>query len=288
MPPIYLLNMEKILVTTDQSTNSKAAIRFAIKLAKLRNAELIILHVYHLLKPFNWTEHAFEDYGDSFKKKTEAELSSFIWEVYREISEPEIKHQLVLLSNIDVVEGIVDYAKKHNCSYICISTRGAGAAAKIFGTHTSNLITTSTVPVLCIPHSYHLKELKHILYATDMNDYEEELKRVVAFARPIRATIEMMHISYPYELVYDKQLMEASLTKKNDYNITLYNKERNIINALLEDIDAAIKTIKPSLLVLFTHQHKSMFEKLIFSSNAQDYSFYGKIPLLTFNKTQGK
>jgi nucleotide-binding universal stress UspA family protein len=31
--------MEKILVTTDQSTNSKAAIRFAIKLPKQRKAE---------------------------------------------------------------------------------------------------------------------------------------------------------------------------------------------------------------------------------------------------------
>jgi hypothetical protein len=61
--------MEKILVTTDQSTNSKSAIRFGIKLAKQREAELIILHIYHLLKPFKWSKQAFEEYADNFRKK---------------------------------------------------------------------------------------------------------------------------------------------------------------------------------------------------------------------------
>jgi nucleotide-binding universal stress UspA family protein len=162
--------MEKILVTTDQSDNSKSAIRFAIKLAKQRKAELIILYVYHLLKPFKWTDDAFAQHTETFKEKTVTELSSFIAQIYDSIDEPEIHHQLVLVSNVDVVDGIMEYAVKHKCSYICISTRGAGTFAKIFGTHTGKLITSSAIPVLCIPSSYHLKELKHILYASDMTD----------------------------------------------------------------------------------------------------------------------
>ncbi len=280
--------MEKILVTTDQSINSKAAIRFAIKLAKQRKAELIILHVYHLLKPFNWTDLAFDEYGDSFREKTISELKSFIADIYHDIHEPEINHQLVLVSHIDVVDGIMQYATKHNCSYICISTRGAGVLTKIFGTHTAKLITHSPIPVLCVPSSYHLKELKHILYASDMTDYERELSKVVAFARPIHASVEMMHISYPFEFAFDKELMEATLKKKADYEVTILNRERDVTNALLEDIDDAVKFSKPSLLVLFTHQSRSMFEKLFYPSNAEDYSFYGKIPMLTFNKSENK
>lgn len=280
--------MEKILVTTDQSANSKAAIRFAIKLAKQRKAELIILHVYHLLKPFKWSDDAFTEYTDTFRKKTVEELSSFIAGIYHDIDEPEINHQLVLVSNIDVVDGIKDYAGKHNCSYICISTRGAGAIKKIFGTHTAKLISSSSIPVLCIPSGYHLKDLKHILYASDMTDYENELKKVVDFARPIHASVEMMHIAYPYEFAFDKELAEATLQKKTDYKVTILNPQRDITNALLQDIEHAVKISKPSLLVLFTHQSRSMFEKLFFPSNAEEYSFYGKIPLLTFNKKEGK
>jgi len=280
--------MEKILVTTDLSVKSKAAIRFAIKLSKQRNAELIILHVYHLIKPFKWSEQAFAEYTDAFKEKTAKELTAFIAGIYRDIHEPEINHQLVLVSNIDVVDGIIAYANKHNCSYICISTRGAGNLTKIFGTHTAKLISSSEVPVLCIPSSYHLKEVTHILYASDMTDYENELKKVIDFARPIHATVAMMHISYPYEFSYDRELAEATLQKKADYQVSLLTPERDITRTLLEDIDRAIKSARPSLLVLFNHQSRSVFEKLFFPSNAEEYSFYGKIPLLTFNKQEAK
>jgi nucleotide-binding universal stress UspA family protein len=278
--------MEKILVTTDQSGNSKAAIRFAIKLAKQRKAELIIIHVYHLLKPFNWTEHAFEKHGDSFRENTISELTSFIATIYHEIHEPIINHQLVMVSNTDVVDGVMEYASRHNCSYICIATRGAGVLTKIFGTHTAKLITHSAVPVICIPSTYHLKEIKHVLYASDLTDYERELVKVVAFARPLHTSVEMMHISYPFEFAFDKELMEATLRKKADYEVTIVKRQRDITNALLEDIDEAIKVSKPSVLILFTHQSRSMFEKLFYPSIAEEYSFYGKIPLLTFNKNE--
>lgn len=275
-------------MTTDQSVNSKAAIRFGIQLAKQRKAELIILHVYHLLKPFKWTADAFEHYTAEFRQKTTGELKAFIAEIYKAMEEPEINYQLALVSNVDVVDGIREYAGKHDCAYICISTRGAGTLKKIFGTHTAKLISSSTVPVLCIPSTYHLKALQRILYASDMTDYENELKKVIDFARPLRATVAMMHISYPYEFVYDQELAEATVQKKADYQVSLLTPGRDITRTLLEDIDHAVKLSKPSLLVLFTHQSRSIFEKLLFPSTAEEYSFYGKIPLLTFNKQEEK
>lgn len=286
MPTINSKLMEKILVTTDQSANSKAAIRFAIQLSKKRKAELIILHVYHLLKPFKWSDHAFEQYTTAFREKTTDELKAFIAEIYKAMAEPEISYQLVLVSNVDVVDGIRDYASRHDCAYICISTRGAGTLKKIFGTHTAKLISSSAVPVLCIPSAYHLKELKHILYASDMTDYESELKKVVAFARPLQATVAMMHIAYPYAFAFDKELAEATLKKKTAYPVSLLSPERDITRTLLEDIDHAVKSDQPSLLVLFTHQSRSMFEKLLFPSTAEEYSFYSSIPMLTFNKQE--
>lgn len=284
LPTIDPETMEKILVTTDQSANSKAAIRFAIKLAKQRNAALIVLHIYHLVKPFKWTATDFAQYSAQFREQTIEELSAFIAEIYKGIDEPEINYQLALASHIDIVEGISDYAARHDCAYICISTRGAGTLKKIFGTHTAKLIGTSTVPVLCIPSTYHLKPLKSILYASDMGDYENELKKVVDFAKPLQASLDMMHISDRYEFSFDKELVEANIAKKTVYPVNLLTPKRDITHTLLEDIDRVIKSHKPSLLVLFTHQSRSLFEKFFFPSNAKGYSFYGKIPLLTFNK----
>lgn len=280
--------MEKILVTTDQSANSKSAIRFAIKLAKQRGAELIFLHVYHLLKPFKWKAATFAQYTTQFQKNLAEELSSFMNEIFKSVGETEINYQLALISNTDVVDGIRDYADKHNCSYICISTRGAGTLSKIFGTHTAKLISSSTVPVLCIPSAYRLKDLKHILYASDMTDYENELKMVVDFARPLQAGVDMIHISYPYELIWDREMAEEILQKKTAYPVHLLTHKRNMSQALLKDLEHAVKVSKPTILVLFTHQSKSLFERLFFSSNAEEYSFFGKIPLLTFPKSKNQ
>jgi nucleotide-binding universal stress UspA family protein len=280
--------MEKILVTTDNSANSRSAISVAIKLARQRKSELIILHVYHLLRPFAWSDHAFSEYTDTFRKKTEEELGSFIEGIYEEIEESEINYQLELVSNIDVVHGVLDYAKKHNCSYICISTRGAGTMKKLFGTHTSKLISSSPIPVLCIPSSWQLTELNHMLYASDMTDHQNELKKVVEFAKPIGASVTMMHIAFPDEFLLDKDLAEATLQTEVDYKVEVLTPERDFTYTLMEEIENAIKLYNPSVLVLFTDRSRPMFEKLIFGSNAEAYSFYGQIPLLTFNKERKK
>lgn len=276
--------MERILVATDQSANSKSAIRFAVQLAAQRKADLIILQVYHLLKPAEWSDHIFAIHTDNFKKKLTEELSSFIAGIYRGINALNINCQFALVSDIDVVDGIITYASQHNCDYICIGTRGASAIKKIFGTHTAKLISRSPIPVLCIPSAYRLKALKKVLYASDMNDYENELKKVIDFARPIHASVSMVHISYPYELITDKTRTEASLLKKTHYQVSLLTPPRDLFNALLKDIDFVIKKSKPSLLVLFNHQSRPFLEKMFYPSNAENYSFYGKIPLLTFKK----
>jgi len=278
--------MEKILVTTDLSAKSKSAIQFAITLAKSRKAELIILHVYHLVRPFKWTDDEYSVYWVRFKNRTMRKLTAFTVELFGATG-PGVPCQMVLHSNIDVVEGIMEYAEKHDCAYICISTRGAGRLKKLFGTHTSKLISHSTVPVLAVPSFYHLLEIKQVLYATDMTDYEKELEKVVAFARPIGAAVDMIHIAYPYEFQPAGEIITEFVKRKLNYPVNILEWERNITHTLLEDIDAAVKANKPSLLALFTHQSRPLLEKLLLPSNAKAYSFYSKVPLLTFSKTDG-
>jgi hypothetical protein len=46
--------MQKILVTTDYSTNSKAGVRFAIQFASQSPAEIIFYHVHEGVADNNW------------------------------------------------------------------------------------------------------------------------------------------------------------------------------------------------------------------------------------------
>lgn len=48
--------MEKLLVTTDFSTNSKAGIRFALQLQSQSNCSLVFYHAISVSKPTSWSD----------------------------------------------------------------------------------------------------------------------------------------------------------------------------------------------------------------------------------------
>ena len=72
----------KLLVTTDFSTNSKGAIRFAQTLAKQsKNVELVCYHAIHFLKPTMWSDTFFETYQDEESDRLMKALEKFVYSV---------------------------------------------------------------------------------------------------------------------------------------------------------------------------------------------------------------
>jgi len=276
--------MEKILVTTDLSANSKAGIRFAAQLAHLRNAELVVLHVHYVLRASLWTEQEYAGYIRHTRENIMEELIPFVKKIYRYMKIPAGNYHLAVHHHMDTVAGIMEYAAANGCAYIVTSTRGAGTFTKILGTHTSALIEKSAIPVLCIPSSYRVKPITHVLYASDIADYENELKKVISFARPMNTAVEMLHLNYTYELLPDKELMEQTLEKKLGYKVSVWYRKRATESTMEDDLEAAVAMFKPSLLILFTQQGRSFFEKLFLPGNARTYSFHAKVPLLTFKR----
>lgn len=279
--------MEKIVATTDFSANSKAGIRYAMQLSRLRKADLTFLHVHQVLRASFWSDRQYRYYIDRSKETLMREFPGFIKGIYRSMSiTPPDNIQLAVHHNLDVVEGIVEYALREKASYICISTRGAGAVRKLLGTTAGKLIRTSPIPILCIPSTYRIKPVKNILYASDMTGYETELPDIIAFARPLNASVEMLHLSHPYELLIDKDLFKENLNKKAGYPVKLHYKSRDVEQSLMDEIKNAVNQSKPSVLAMFTHQDRSLFERLLLPGNANEYSSYAAIPLLSFPKSK--
>lgn len=276
--------MGTIIVTTDLSTNSKSAIRFAINLARARKAQLIVLHVYHIFRPTIWSENAYQVYKQSFLNQTEKEITVLLKKIINSMNLSDVSFQLIMTDHVDVTEGILKFTDQQPCDYICISTRGAGAIKKIFGTHTSKLIIHSKVPVICIPSIYRNRPCKKVLYATDMTDYEAELIRLIDFVKPFSAELRMIHLASRNDFVIDKILVETSIEKKLNYKVEVINREWNVLKPNLQEIGVEAMRFKPSLIALFTHQKRTFLEKLVLPSNAAEYSFYGRIPIISFKK----
>lgn len=276
--------MEKILVTTDQSMNSRAAIRFAINLANARKADLIVLNVYELMQPYTWTPDEFDLYRQDFEKKTKARITALVNKIAKPLKCPGAGFEVALVNNINVTDGIIQFTEKVHCSYLCIATRGAGFVGKIFGTHTSQLIARSNVPVISVPSGYRSKALHKVLYATDMTDYEPEMLQVLDFVRPLGAGLATVHVAAVDGQKPDGTYIEKTIRKKFKYRINLFNREWDMPGAILKGIREEAIRYKPSAIVFFTHQSRPILAKLLLPSNAAELSFYSKIPIISFRK----
>lgn len=277
--------MKKVLVTTDLSKNAKAGLRFAIQLATQVPVALTFFYSYHLMKPTSWSDTAFTAYQKSEAAKNLKKLQQYVNSIYKNKGLVPKNIKYVVKEAIMADSAIREYALNNNFDYICLSTRGAGVFKKILGTTTSSLVNFSTVPVIVVPNNYRTKSIKNLLYFSDLDDLDKELKKVVAFAQPLGAKVTLLHFNYPFEISDKKSAMEETLKKYPKSRINLRLIDCDSTDRLMSKINESAALLKPSVLVMFTKQNRSFTEKIFYGSHAESYSYSAKIPLLVFNKT---
>ncbi len=277
--------MKKIFVPTDFSPNSKAGNRFAIKWSSQQKLELVFVHVLNVLRLTRWSDDYYEKYAAKEKKECYMKLEKFIGDIYRQMNIKPGKHSFLIIEGISADVSILDYCRKNlDINYICISTRGAGKLKRIFGTNTGNLITKSPVPVIAVPKDYRATDVKRVMYATDLRNYSTEIARVVDFALPFKATIDALHFAWPDEPTFDGKIRKAAFEQKYKYGLKVHLETNDAVHSLIQNIQSQIRLKKPSVVVMFTDQKRTVFQKLFLSSKSEELSFQTKVPLLVFNK----
>lgn len=276
--------MKKILVTTDFSANSKAGLRFAIQLASQSKYELTFFHVYNFMKPTSWNDKKFAVYENMEIEKVQDNLNHFVDSVYKNLNISQGSKKCVIKKSDNTGGGIREYASENKFSFICLSTKGAGKLTKIFGTNTSSLINFSDVPVIAVPANYRTVKITNILYASDFSNLEKEIKQVVEFTKPLKAIVKLLHFTSPSDILNDSKIIETVIKKFSKYDVKLYLENSNFIEDFISNIESAIKKSKPSMLVMFTEQNRTFFERLFMSGKSAEYSFNLKVPLMVFSK----
>lgn len=276
--------MKKILVTTDLSDNSKSALRMALRLSSASGCALSVVQVNHIPKLIGWTQDSYAKFLKKSMVKLTDELNSFVTSICHSIDIAPLKFKSVILNSTEVTAAISDYAQREKFEYILIATRGAGTFKRLFGTNTSRLLATSKIPVIAVPSQYRHRDIKTIIYATDLEDFERELSTLIDFAGSIHAGIQMLSLKHSFEGVSNPIELAQKVAEKFRYPITFKQAKRNIERSVVEDIHYTINQARNSMLALFSHHDRSRFEKILFPSNAEQYSFYAKIPLLVLSK----
>lgn len=278
--------MKRILVTTDFSANSKAGLRFAIQLAAQNNYQLTFFHVYQMLRPTSWNDAVFISFENSEHKRIKERLYKFVSSLYDATTSVE-GFDFVIEKHVSPERCIRQYAEENHYDYICLSRNGTGKTAMLFGGTVSALIKKSKVPVIAVPETYKRRQVKHIIYASDLANLEPELKQVTDFSVPLKARVELLHFKVPIDYLMQSQQFESISRNLKKYNIAAQFNVLNYEETLIANMNKILKQTNPDMVIMFTKQKRSWFEKLFLSSMSAEYSFLSKRPLLVIKKDQG-
>lgn len=278
--------MQNIVVTTDLSLNSKAGLRFAIQLAQKTKSHITFFHCIEVLKPTSWSDKKYEAYAKAEVEKHSDMLEDFVAKIYKDLKLKEADFSFVVEIGMNVTEHVINYAKEIKADFICSSTRGAGKLKKLFGTHASNLVTNSPLPVIVVPADYKARQLETIWYSSDMENIGTELKTILAFAKKVNAKVSVNHFNYLLHEASTKKALDKIVSKYKAPGVTFTLRPLKLDHTLTYYIESTIKKEKPAMVALFTKQNHNWFSRLFLGSNSEELSFASHTPLVIFRKTQ--
>jgi len=276
--------MQKILVTTDFSNNSKRGLRFAMQLASQKDFELVFFHCFQAMIPTSIHRERIEGALQEQVKDHLHKLEKFVASVLKPMGVKVGKYRCVVVEDLSPERAILDYVEQKGMDYICISTRGAGNLMKIIGTNTSKILVKSPVPVMVVPHNYRLCPLKSMLYASDLENFDLEMPKVSAFAKSVGAKVDLLHFYYNEEVKLDTHTLAGMWQQKYQPLEKVMIKPFGLELTFAEQLKKEVTKTKPGLVVFFTQTNLTWFAKLFSPNRSEAFSFVTNVPMLVYRK----
>jgi nucleotide-binding universal stress UspA family protein len=142
---------KRMLVPTDGSDLSFAAIQTAARLAKSLGAEIIAINVMPKLGQLVFPDYgAYEMLTDAeFERETAEEARTILAVVEEEAAQSNVPCQTVIKRDWDPFRAIIEVAHEYHCDLIVMASHGRrGVTGLLLGSETNKVLTHCHIPVL--------------------------------------------------------------------------------------------------------------------------------------------
>lgn len=278
--------MKTLLATTDFTPIGNNAIKYAIKYAQALNYRLIAFHVMAMpkFKP-TITELQFMEMEQKTKKLKLKTLDALVSKHYKElrIKKADQTAKTEVASGFFVTETLLRAASKYKAELLIVGTHGL-IGFKVFGSITSEIILKSKIPVLAIPEGYQFKEIKTIVYATDLKNLVNEINAIIPLAKKLNATIEVLYLDFGWNKSTTADEIHLMTKPTNYKKIKVVIQKENKGMTILGQIQQYLKDRNPECLVMFPEE-RSLFDRLFVRGKTEELVYRTQLPMLTFRKS---
>ena len=138
-----------VLLPTDGSNLSEAAVRMGVQLAKTVNAKVTGFHVMPEFHVFTYKTEMLEDTKREFAKDSNAYAAQYLSVIETAAKAAGVPCEVVSAVNDHPYEAIIKVAKQRECDLIVMASHGRkGMQAVLLGSETQKVLTHSHMPVL--------------------------------------------------------------------------------------------------------------------------------------------
>lgn len=274
--------MLRVLLPTDFSDNSFVAIRYALLLFKDIECEFHLVHTY--MPPVYNAEYLAGSPGQiglgDVIRETAVNNSDKL-QARLESQYKNSKHSFNSYTCLNTLPNQVnEMVEDKRIDVIVMGTKGAtGAQEILFGTNTVHIIKKAKCPVIAIPSNFEYEVPKEILFPTD---YEVDFKPgplnlLLKIAKQHISSIEMLHVSYGYELSEKQRANKEKLDSVLKGVAHLFHNKPN--QEVIQAINNFQLKHKMNLLVMVQNKH-TFVERLFIEPVIKKIGFHITIPFM--------
>lgn len=266
--------MKVILCPTDFSECANNASKYACRMAKIMNAEVILLHAMLVPVIDAYTPPStMTSMMDDLRVSSENRTANLAEELAKEFA---IKVTTMVQFGLphDLIRTI---EKEQELELIVMGTKGANNAIDvILGTNASQVMRNALTPTMIIPEDAQFGGLKNVGYATDFtNETDNQIDTFNRLLEPFRSEVTVVHVA--------KNTSNSDQIDRMIQHLNHPTKPETIKGEhIAEELHAFVWENNLALLALKRHK-RNWFENLFHRSVTKEMALSSKVPILIFS-----
>lgn len=272
--------MKKIIVPIDFSNCSVNALKNAITIAKRLNSEIILCHC--LTMPIGFAEGAgLTDYGfDELQNQAKSDLDDLL-KSFPSFNELKSKRLVEFGPLQDLVNA--QFTSEDN-AMVVMGTHGAkGFIGELMGTNAYNVIKHANCPVLALPESADITQMKKVAVAGDYKSVPSShlLHSVIDLAQAFYAHLSIVHIDQDDTLEHNEIEIARGMDKyfKNVRHSFHFRKDADLEEGLISFVEEE----NIDLLVMISHQ-RNFIDRLMHKSDTKSLVMHIPMPIMVLKE----
>lgn len=269
--------MKNILVPIDFSTASRNATLYAVSLAQVFNAKVILINV---VEPPMVADDSILASVLITQAEILAENSKLISQEIESISKNYPVRMGGLAREGFLKETIINLAAEISADMIVMGMKGKGESHSLFGSSVTKIVRQLRFPVLVIPSKAGFYPIKTIAVASDFDpDTENKQYRLLnTLANAFHSSFNIVNVS-----VKGRELKQSQVIGKMKANMAFseFGTEFHTIreDSVEEGLEDFIEDYDPDLFVMIAREH-SFIDKLFGKVHTKKMSYKTRKPLL--------